>query len=60
MMQSDVLQQVRERDAEKKQQAQQYADARNYLKERHTAVGDSAVLGRREENKLSLAFESKP
>lgn len=60
-MQSDVLQQVRERDAEKKkQQAQQYADARNYLKERHTAVGDSVVLGRREENKLSLAFESKP
>lgn len=60
MMQSDVLQQVRERDAEKKQQAQQYADARNYLKERHTAVRDSVVLGRREENKLSLAFESKP
>ena len=49
--QSDVvLQQVRDRDTERKQEAQQYADARNHAKDRHIAVGDSVLLERRKEN----------
>ena len=49
--QSDVvLQQVRDRDTERKQKAQQYADARNHAKDRHIAVGDSLLLERRKEN----------
>ena len=49
--QSDVvLQQVRDRDTERKQKAQQYADARNHAKDRHIAVGDSVLLDIRKEN----------
>lgn len=46
-----VLQEVRDRDAEKKQEAKEYADARNHAKERHFAVGDLVLLKRRKKKK---------
>ena len=53
------LQQVRDRDSEKKQ-AKHYADTRYHAKDRAIAVGDAVLLERKRENKLSPSYESQP
>ena len=55
-----ALQQVRDRDPEKKQQAKHYADTKYHAKDRPIAVGDAVLLERRRENKLSPSYESQP
>ena len=55
-----VLQQVHDRDAERKQQAKDYADTRYHAKNRAIDVGDAVLLGKRRENKFSLSYESQP
>ena len=55
-----ALQQVRDRDSEKKQQAKHYADTRYHAKDRPIAVGDAVLLERKRENKLSPSYESQP
>ena len=55
-----ALQQVRDRDSEKKQQAKLYADTRYHAKDRPIIVGDAVLLERKRENKLSLLYESQP
>ena len=59
--QSDVVyQQLRDRDAERKQLAKDYADRRNHAKDRAVNVGDAVLLERRKENKLSPSYETEP
>lgn len=41
-----ALQQVRDRDSEKKQQAKHYAEMRYHSKDRPIAVGDAVLLER--------------
>ena len=55
-----ALQQVRDRDSEKKQQAKHYAHTRYHAKDRPIAVGDAVLLQRKRENKLSPSYESQP
>lgn len=55
-----VLQQVRDRHSEKKQQAKHYADTRYHAKDRPIAVGDAVLLEKKRENKLSPSYESQP
>ena len=55
-----ALQQLRDRDSEKKQQAKHYADTRYHAKDRPIAVGDAVLLERKRENKLSPSYESQP
>ena len=55
-----ALQQVRDRDPKKKQQAKHYADTKYHVKDRPIAVGDAVLLERRRENKLSPSCESQP
>ena len=55
-----VYQQVRDRDAERKQLAKDYADRRNHAKDRDVNVGDEVLLERKKENKLSPSYESEP
>lgn len=55
-----VLQQVRDRDSEKKQQAKHYVDTRYHAKDRPIAVGDAVLLEKKRENKLSPSCESQP
>ena len=55
-----ALQQVRDQDSEKKQQAKLYADTRYHAKDRPIIVGDAVLLERKRENKLSLLYESQP
>ena len=44
-----ALQQVRDRDSEKKKQAKHYADTRYHTKDRAIAVGDAVLLERKRE-----------
>ena len=46
---------MRDRGAEKKQQAKHYADTRNHAKDRPSAMADVVLLERRRENMLSPA-----
>ena len=55
-----VYQQVRDRDAERKQLAKDYADRRNHAKDRAVHVGDVVLLERRKDNKLSPSYETEP
>ena len=55
-----ALQQVRDRDSEKKKQAKHYANTRYHAKDRAIAVGDAVLLERKRENKLSSSCESQP
>ena len=55
-----ALEQVRDRDSKKKQQAKHYADTRYHAKDRPIAVGDAVLLERKRENKLSPSYESQP
>ena len=55
-----ALQQVRDRDSDKQQQAKHYADMRYHAKDRPIAVGDAVLLERKRENKLSPLYESQP
>ena len=54
-----ALQQVRDRDSEKKQQAKLYADTKYHAKDRPITVGDAVLLERKRENKLSPSYESQ-
>ena len=42
-----ALQQVRDRESEKKQQAKHYADTRYHAKDRPIAAGDAVLLERK-------------
>ena len=55
-----ALQQVRDRDSEKKQEAKLYADTGYHAKDRPITVGDAVLLERKRENKLSSSYESQP
>ena len=55
-----ALEQVRDRDSEKKKQAKHYAHTRYHAKDRAIAVGDAVLLERKRENKLSPSYESQP
>ena len=54
------LQQTRDRDAEKKQVATDYADNRRQASEKELETGDLVLLEKKMENKLSPAYESEP
>ena len=56
-----VFQHVGDRDSEKKQLAEDYAD-RRYMyqaKDRSVGRGDAVLLEKRKKNKLSASYESK-
>ena len=53
------LQQTRDRDAEKKQVAADYADKRRRASEKELETGDLVLLEKKD-NKLSPAYESEP
>ena len=53
-------QNVRDRDAEKKQAAADYADQRRQSTERDLGTGDLVLLEKKKENKLSPAYEGEP
>ena len=55
-----TYQQVRDRDAERKQLAKDYADVRRQAADRDIKVGDVVLLEKRKENKLSSSYESEP
>ena len=55
-----TLQQVRDRDSEKKQLTKHYADTRYHAKDRPIAVGDAVLLERKRVNKLPPSCESQP
>ena len=57
---SASLQQTRDRDAEKKQVAADYADKRRQASEKELETGDLVLLEKKKENKLSPAYESEP
>jgi len=57
---SVALQQVRDRDSEKKKQAKYYADTKYHARDRAIAVGDAVLLEKKRENKLSPSYESQP
>ena len=54
-----ALQQVRDRDSEKKQQAKHYADTRYHAKDRPIAVGDAVLLERKRENRESYELAAR-
>ena len=56
---SASLQQTRDRDAEKKQVAADYADKRRQASEKELETGDLVLLEKKKENKLSPAYESE-
>ena len=47
-----VLQQVRDRDSAKKQQAKYYADTRYHAKDRPITVGDAVLLEKKEREQV--------
>ena len=55
-----VYQEVRDRAAEKKTLAKDYADKRNQAKDRDVKVGEAVLLEQKKENKLSPSYESEP
>ena len=48
------LEQVKDRDSEKKKQAKHYADTRYHAKDRAIAVRDAVLLERKREQVVSL------
>ena len=57
---SASLRQTRDRDAEKKQVAADYAEKRRQASEKELETGDLVLLEKKKENKLSPAYESEP